>query len=96
MLKNGTSYAYFDSDMLDAGVTTFKLSSMSIADVDSSPGHTLNQVYNPVRQDQAHVFYNDEDADGNWFVIILVEFLIGVNLSQVIYYCRCIECYIIF
>lgn len=68
VVRNGSAYAYYDSEMLKAGKTKFQLSSRSIDDEDSAPGQTLKQVYKAnmdgTQALQSHVFYNDESSDG--------------------------------
>jgi len=60
LVRTGYAYAYLDSNNQN-----FRLSKHSISDSLSSAGRTLNQVYNNKRKnEQAHVFYNDENPNG--------------------------------
>ena len=70
-VQTGHGYVYLDSSNLN-----FRLSKDSVAETDSAPGRTLDQVYNKYTvgrdyvknnaqyldgpTDQAHIFYNDE------------------------------------
>ncbi|XP_047134045.1 plancitoxin-1 isoform X1 [Hydra vulgaris] len=68
LVHSGLGYGYLDSQTMK-----FALSSFSIGDQNSAAGRTLNQVYSKFKnndntvEDIAHIFYNDENPNGEPF-----------------------------
>ena len=74
-VKEGHAYTYLDTE----SNYKFHLSKYSIADDMSAAGRTMNQIYKlydtkgaskenfEYSDEMAHVFYNDENPNGNWF-----------------------------